>query len=62
MTMLRCRPCAEAERRDNPRFLLLRPAGVNEKITCPICGRRRYSWECSYQEETPCSTTKRTSK
>lgn len=61
MTILRCRPCAEAAKRTNPHLRLLRPVGVNAKITCPVCGRRRYGWECS-QEDDPCSTTRKTSK
>lgn len=41
MTMELCRPCAEARRQRGER-LALAYHGVNEKITCADCQRRRY--------------------
>lgn len=41
MTMELCRPCAENRKKQGQR-LVLAHHGVNEKITCADCQRRRY--------------------
>ena len=35
-----CRPCAEAEKAKYAVKVI--STGVNKKITCAVCGRRRY--------------------
>lgn len=60
-----CRPCACALERESGKRLQVVRQGVDQKVTCARCGRRRYGavYEASdYTEtkgETPCTRKQR---
>ena len=53
MTMELCRPCAEKRKKKGQR-LVLAYHGVNEKITCADCQRRRYGAKYNTEGYTHC--------
>lgn len=51
ITQKLCRPCAEAIKAKQGDKVSLMSLGVDIKITCEVCGRRRYGWTLSTRKE-----------